>query len=250
MNLPFPENISLESLFVWLMHRISEVFGEHAILKGGMALRLINSPRSTRDLDYVFVPYTSKKEIIGGLEKIVGEIPKATINKTMNSKAINITIRLRDISVQIEASVSKECKAIAMSTGALARQVNQLGKIIKIMSFDVALSHKLAAWNERRLLRDLYDVYYIYEIIGERPNLETLLSRLANVESRIPDLKKIKNMSLKEFVQTLCKEAGKIEPEKLERELRFLLDKNELAGLDIKIKAALNKLAEDLHATF
>ncbi len=246
MKLPFPENVSTVSVFVWLMHRISESFGEHAILKGGMALRLLNSPRSTKDLDYVFVPYESKKEVVDGLEEIVKEIPDATINKSMSSKAINIMIRLKDVSVQVEASVSKECKAIAMSTSALARQVNQLGKIIKIMSFDVALSHKLAAWNERRLLRDLYDVYYIYEIVGEKPDIETLLTRLSKVESRIPKLKKIKSMSLEEFAGALHAEVGKIEPKALRQELRPLLDDIELAGLDIKMKTALNKLMVEL----
>jgi len=31
-----------EGLFLWVMHRFSEVFEEHAILKGGMALRLLD----------------------------------------------------------------------------------------------------------------------------------------------------------------------------------------------------------------
>lgn len=230
------------------MHRISESFGEHAILKGGMALRLLNSPRSTNDLDYIFVPYTSKKEIAGGLERIVDEIPGAVIDKTMSSKAIRFTIELKDVSVQIEAGVSMECKAIAMSTSVLAREVNQLGKIIRVMSLDVALSHKLAAWNERRLLRDLYDAYYICEIIGEKPDMRTLLERLDKIESRIPELKKIRRMGIEEFADALRKEARKIDNARLERELRFLFDKSEFAGLDLKMRAALNKLAEDISA--
>lgn len=240
--MPFPQNITTEALFVWFLHRISESFGEHAILKGGMALRLLNSPRSTNDLDYVFVPYSSKKEIEGKLNEILEEIPDATVSKSLNSKAINITIKIKNVSLQIEASVSKECKAIAMSTSALARQVNQLGKIIRIMSFDIALSHKLAAWNERRLLRDLYDAYYIYEIIGEKPDLETLLVRLGKVESRIPEFRKIKRMSLEEFVQVLRENVENLSAKSLRDELRPLLDENELAGLDVKMKTSLKKL--------
>ena len=54
MATPFPENATRDSLFVWLMHSIQEVFQDHAVLKGGMCLRLLHSPRSTNDLDYVF----------------------------------------------------------------------------------------------------------------------------------------------------------------------------------------------------
>ncbi len=56
MSTPFPSDVSIDSVFVWLIHRISDEFEDHAILKGGMELRLLNCPRSTNDLDYIFVP--------------------------------------------------------------------------------------------------------------------------------------------------------------------------------------------------
>lgn len=46
-----------EGLMVWVMHRFARALGEQAVIKGGMALRLLDSPRSTNDIDYVFVPY-------------------------------------------------------------------------------------------------------------------------------------------------------------------------------------------------
>ena len=46
-----------DELFVQIMHRFAEAFEDHAIIKGGMALRLLDSPRATTDIDYVFVPY-------------------------------------------------------------------------------------------------------------------------------------------------------------------------------------------------
>lgn len=242
MTIPFPQKITMESIFVWLMHRISEEFEEHAVLKGGMSLRLVNCPRTTNDLDYVFVPFSSKKEIVKDLEKIVREIPNAKVSKSMNSKAIRISVKTDEVSLQIEANVSKECKSIAMSTSSLARSVNQLGKVIQIMSFDVALSHKLAVWNERRLIRDLYDVYYIYEVIGEKPDVKTLKGRLLKIESRIPKLRKIKKMDINEFITVLKNEVGELNSKKIREELNPLFKEDELAGLDIRIKASLNRL--------
>ncbi|MFH1654957.1 MAG: nucleotidyl transferase AbiEii/AbiGii toxin family protein [Pseudomonadota bacterium] len=246
MSIPFPEIINLDSIFVWLMHRISEEFGDHAILKGGIELRLLNCPRSTNDIDYIFVPYSSKKEITEGLDKILKEIPNAEIFQTMNSKAVRIKIHVEGVSIQIEASVSKECKAIAMSTNVLAGHVNQLGRIVSVMSLDVALSHKLAAWNERRLMRDLYDIYYLFDVVGEKPDMETLNNRLKKVESRLPKLKKVKNMTLEEFISELSDAAKNLTDEAVRKELSPLLDETELVGLDKKLKAALNKLVEFL----
>jgi hypothetical protein len=48
--------------------RFVEKFGGHAALKGGIALRLLDSPRKTNDLDYVSVPYKSKKDTAPTLE--------------------------------------------------------------------------------------------------------------------------------------------------------------------------------------
>jgi len=53
-----------EHLLVFVMDRLAECLTTHAILKGGMVLRLTNSPRATNDLDYVLVPFKSKKDIV------------------------------------------------------------------------------------------------------------------------------------------------------------------------------------------
>lgn len=244
MKISFPSHISMDSIFVWLIHRIADEFEDHAILKGGMSLRLLDCPRSTNDIDYTFVPYSSKKDIVAGLEKIINEIPGAKTEKTINSKAVKFSIVVNDVSVQVEANVSLACKSMAMSTNSIARSQGQLGRIIRIMSFDVALSHKLAAWNERGLLRDLYDAYFIFRVIGEKPDRETLFARLENIESRIPKLKKIKQMSLKEFIGKFEKSVSAIDDLMVERELSPLLAKEEIAGLALKLRSSLGLLVD------
>jgi len=45
----------LDDLMIFLINLIGEKFPLSAILKGGMSLRLLNSPRCTNDLDYIFI---------------------------------------------------------------------------------------------------------------------------------------------------------------------------------------------------
>ena len=53
-----------DGLLLWFIHAFGDELEDHAVLKGGMALRLLDSPRHTNDLDYVFVSYGSKRDIV------------------------------------------------------------------------------------------------------------------------------------------------------------------------------------------
>jgi predicted nucleotidyltransferase component of viral defense system len=57
------ESRDTESRMVWIINQLADKFGNHAILKGGMELRLFDCPRYTNDLDYIFIPFASKNEI-------------------------------------------------------------------------------------------------------------------------------------------------------------------------------------------
>lgn len=220
------------------MHRISEVFGEKAILKGDMELRLYSGVRYTNDLDYVFVPFNSKGEIEPLLDAIMDEIPSATIEKRMHSKTLRYKIVCKDLAVQLEAGVANECPSVPVATTVLARKENLLPRVITTMRLDIALSHKLAAWNERRLVRDLYDVYFIFSVLGERPHRDTLLKRLGKVSSRLPLLRNTRRMTLDDFCQQLQVVAGELDMEMLEP-LEAIIDQDELSGLAKRIRASL-----------
>ena len=69
-------NKSLEKLMVEVMNLFSERFSQQAILKGGMVLKLLGSLRNTNDLDYVFVPYSSKKDISGRILEVLSDLPE------------------------------------------------------------------------------------------------------------------------------------------------------------------------------
>ena len=235
-----------DGLFVWVMHRFAEVFEDHAVIKGGMALRLVDSPRLTTDIDYVFVPFASKKDIAARIREVLGEIDGADVQLDLHSKMLRAELRVDAASIQIEANVARACESVAMATGGFARSVGQPSRIVRIQSPAHALTHKLAAWNERRLWRDLYDAYFLAVRAGAKPDLAVLDQRLAKIESRLPALRRRRRMTRAEFAEEVRLAVAGLTDDDLERELAGVLPPEELAGLALRIRAALVRLVERL----
>ena len=106
---------------------------------------------------------------------------------------------------------------------------------------DVALSNKIAAWNERRLLRDLYDIYYFLSTQNVTPDWDVLNARLSSVESRIPKLRKITKVSRSQLAESLESELKTLTQKKVDNELGGLIDIIELPGLNLKVKDTVGK---------
>ena len=94
-----------DGLFLWVMHRFAEIFENHAVLKGGMALRLVDCPRRTVDIDYVFVPFRSKKEIADRVTEVLHEIDGAVVDVNLHSKILRAGLRVDDAAIQVEVNV-------------------------------------------------------------------------------------------------------------------------------------------------
>ena len=148
------------------------------------------------------------------------------------------------------------------------------------MSFDTALAHKLAAWNERRLVRDIslwvyvllvsegsytrkvlsgfysglgtgylpafYDVYFLYKMVKVMPDMDTLQKRLGKIQSRIPKFRTVKKMSLSIFLDNLRKYIELLDEKIIIEQLSPLMNKDDLSGLELKIRTAVNELIEKL----
>ena len=231
-----------EKLFLWLMHRFAEVFGEHAILKGGMALRLLDSPRATNDIDYVFVPYSSKKEIVPRLQEVVAELPTQAIRWSLHSTMARADIDIDAASIQLEVTVAPACETIPMATEALAQGTGVLPKPIRVMAPKVALAHKIAAWNERRLLRDLYDIYFLARIEPE-PDGDVLAARLGQIRSRLPALRGVRSMTRGELKVVLRDACQHLDDDALVG-LQALLPAAVLPGLGLRMRRVLLELIE------
>jgi len=198
---------------------------------------LLNSPRYTNDIDYVFVPFKSKNELKPLIEKKLSSVDGLKFGISLNSKVMVVSINYLSQSCQVEISAKNECESLAMSSSAVASPYGMPSKIVRIAELSAAFAHKIAAWNERELLRDLFDVYQYKATLRIEPNLEILRQRLIkpqNYSNANPakDLDELKEKLLA-AADKLC--------EKNIQELRPLLPEAELVGLHIRIAAALSE---------
>lgn len=242
--MPTPD--AREGLMVRIMNHFADVFGPQAVLKGGMVLRLLDCPRFTNDLDYVFVPHASKKEIVSQVIKALQALDGVKVTHSLNSKCLRCQVMGEAARVQVEVQVAKKCATTELSTIRLAHAHRQQGHIIRVMSFESALAHKLAAWNERRLLRDLYDAYFLFTVMAVQPDVGVLALRLESVERRGPGGSRKHRMSLPELVDGLRLEAAELTQAALEMELRDILASEELAGLAMKLRISIFNLCDRL----
>ena len=234
-----------DALRVWLINKISESFPDNAILKGGMQLRLIDSPRYTNDIDYTFIPFDSKKEILEPLVSFLSSLKEITeINYKMNSKCLRINIIAGILSCVIEVNVEKECPYDSISSGSVARTLNLTGRVVKVMDFSYSMANKLGAWLERDLLRDLYDCYFFHTFLKITPDYEQLKKRLSDINYTKKNGRK-KSMTLTEFSEKIILKSETLTEKQMD-ELSGLLDKDELPGLYIKMKKALIQIADKI----
>jgi hypothetical protein len=212
-------------------------------------LRLVDSPRATTDIDYVFVAFASKKIVRERIQTVLAELEDADVTIGVHSKMLRAELRVDDAAIQIEINVLPSCRSIAMATGGFARSQGQPSRVVRIMSLDCALAHELAAWNERRLLRDVYDCYFLTARLGERPDLGVLDARLARIDSRRPELRRRTSMTRAELAAELRDAAERLTQRVVQQELGPILPQEELAGLLPRLRAALVRLAELLDAS-
>lgn len=247
------ENIkSDEALRIWVIAHLSERLGEHAILKGGMVLRLLDCPRYTNDLDYIFIPFKSKKDIVAPILKALKELEGAEIHHRVHSTNAQFDVLLKNefgiFKTQVEANVAEACESQPVSTADLATQYDQTVRVVRVMRFDIMLAHKLAAWNERRLMRDLYDAYFMVKNLSVLPNLDVLKGRLQNIRyaKRVGGKALPKQMTISEFCDVLANEAKNVTDADLESELRDYLDPKLFAGMSKKIAIVVSQMVDEI----
>lgn len=228
----------VESLLLEIIHLFADRFGPQAILRGGMVLRVLGSARFTNDLDYLLVPFKSKNDVEQRVVSALNTLPNVEVSHSLNSKCLRCVVKRASLVVQVEVKVDLKCPVKPLSTSALARLHNQTPRLINAMALEVAFAHKMAAWYERRLLRDIYDMYLLLDM-GVKPDATTLAGRLVrptfarnvNPGAEVQDVE-----SLYQFLRS---QVEALTAQDLTEELRSILSAEDLLGLDLKIKSCL-----------
>ena len=234
-----------EALLTRIIDLFAERFNKHAVLRGGMVLRLLGCERLTNDVDYVFVPYNSKKDIVEDVVKTLQKIEGVKVSHALNSKCLRVVVSKEGVSAQVEIKTMMELATQLLSTQELASQYGFPARLVPVMDYAVALSNKMAAWNERRLIRDLYDIWFFLKI-GVRPDEVTLKSRLASTaySKLVNKANRFQSTSVKDFFVFLNEAAQKLTEQEISDELRDYLPPAELPGLNMRFRAELAKLTD------
>lgn len=235
-----------EALLARIIGQLAGVFKNKLILKGGMLLRLLNSPRSTQDVDYCWIRTKKKtlfaRDIQSALQQMEGI---QVINTQANSRGIFFTLRdepsktLAKIEVAVIPKLHRSPQA--MSTAPLANRHALKAQIISVMDLSEAFSNKIAAALERDLIRDLYDIAQLEPLTPFDP--PTLLDRLSRLEIRRAKRQK---MEPEKAALLLQQRLDGITQERIVGELSKAVPENQLAGLDMVIRNSVGRVIRQL----
>jgi len=230
-------------LLAQVLDLFADEFAEKAILRGGMVLKVLGSARYTNDLDYLFVPYKSKKDILPKILSCLKQIKLSSVTYSLNSQCLRILLSVEKVSIQIEIKVAQAVKSSVISTRLYSPQFELPKRLIHIVDHRVSLANKLAAWNERRLIRDLYDIWFFLQM-NIAPDLETLVPRLKKpiYSKQIKKRDYFNGKTAEDFYDFFRDKVAELSDREIESQLLNYLVKDEVAGLVPLIRSSLVKL--------
>lgn len=232
-----------QELLARVLDLFAQKFDRKAVLRGGMVLRVLGSPRLTNDLDYIFVPYKSKKDIVAEIIACLESIDGAKINHSLNSQCLRVVLSVDQTTIQIEAKVAMDVETSTVSTKLFSPQFNLPQRIIHVVETSVALANKMAAWNERRLIRDLYDIWFFLQM-SVSPDVVTLAQRLKKPSySRLVRPRDyFPGETCAQFYDFIRTRISLLSDEDIAQELSDYLPAEETTGLSMLFRAAMAKL--------
>ena len=163
--------------------------------------------------------------------------PMCFIHVVLN--ALDMHTKGEDVKIIVEGSASSSFEPTLISTAPMAFRLNKQPTLISIMPNNMAFAHKCAAWLERRLVRDLYDIYVLYDKLNSTPDLEVLNERLKklNYLKGVKPRPKLQNNS--EFLLFLKNQVSILDSYFIESQLHGLIDDRELNGIGNYMKNVL-----------
>ena len=232
-----------EALLYKVIDLFAERFDKHAVLHGGMVLRILGCERMTNDLDYVFVPFKSKNDIVAEIVAALKQIEGSQLSHSLNSQCLRVIVQTAEARIQVEVKVALEVPTSVVSTKDFAASYGYSARLIPVVEYSVALANKMAAWNERRLIRDIYDIWF-YLKIGVRPDLATLETRLKKPQySRlVRKTERFPGGSVQDFFEFLNSHVQTLADDEIFESLSDYLPPEDIPGLAMRFRVEFMKL--------
>jgi predicted nucleotidyltransferase component of viral defense system len=193
------------------------------------------------DADYSFQPSKSKKDFSEDIIDFMNEICDAPVRHSMDSKKLKIDGVYHQSKIVIEANAHEAFEPQAISTTTMAKKYDLQSCVISIVPNDMAFANKCGAWLDRRLARDLYDIYIYLEVLRVKPDLEILQKRILK-PSYARQVKERPHLSdIDDFLCFLKSECDKVSDQDIETELMAIIPPDELLGLGGEIQKVIRK---------
>lgn len=235
-----------EEFLATLMNFLAEKYKNQLILKGGMLLRLLNSPRETQDLDYVWIRTKKRTLFAEEIKTALEKLPDIKVVDVLsNSRGIFISVmdQNSNLKAKLEISVIKALNLSPkpLTTSALSHPYALRPQVVATMDLAEALSHKIAAALERDLVRDLYDLMLMEPLTSF--DEKTLRERLARLEIRRA---KPRSVSPQEAARLLREKINALTEGRLRDELSALLPKEPLQGMKMVLVASVSRIIQKI----
>lgn len=173
-----PEFIAREAWEIIILKELfAEKWADKLIFKGGTALRLAyQSPRFSIDLDFSIMEKMDTKDFFDFIDNLANKYPEIKISdKADKFHTLLAEIKIsepfleRPFSIKIEISKRKErLKKTEWLPKILKSSAYPFEILANVATLDKIYSDKLSAAVNRRAPRDLFDLWYLSEIL-ERP---------------------------------------------------------------------------------
>lgn len=237
-----------EELLIRILNHLGERMKDRLILKGGMLLRLLESPRYTQDLDFVLLSKKSKKTLVKEIVAILKEMPDLEITRQdLNSRGIFIDLLHREsrteATLEISVVPAMQLPPEPVSTAKISALYSLSGRVVRVMAPAESFSNKIAACLERSVGRDLYDLSLFEPMTAfDMPTLKNRLSRLAI------DRVKPRNVTMSEAADLLKKRLEEFSEKRLREEVFPLIPPEYRPGLLMVIRASVSRIIQRLSA--
>lgn len=235
-------NDELDKALLKIIQDIARHFGPTAVLKGGMCLRLKGIPRFTNDADFCFQPFKRKKPFMDELIQLMNKSCDTQVEAKSDSTKLQILGKVFGTEVMVEVTAHEAFEPNSCDTSLLSKKYDLPTTIISIMPEEMSFADKLGAWYERRLSRDLYDIFIFYEYLKIVPDKEILLNRIGSPKFARNIKHHSKLESVDQFLEFIKKECNELDPKQLEDELEGVVEERERAGLGQMILLTIQRM--------